>query len=352
MTKKIKINYAGFVRAWDIHDNYFKNLLSRRYELELSADPDILFCTCYDYERFKYNCVKIYYTGENERPSFTENDFVMSFDFNNNPRHYRLPLYALYMYVAEVKRQKGKIFNEFSGLETITASLCRALTNDAARKIWRSKNKFCCFVNSNPEAEFRIATFKKLSKYKWVDSGGSVLNNIGYKIPDKIDFIRDYRFVFAMENASWEGYTTEKIVEPFFVNSIPLYWGNPLVNLDFNPKSFINFHEHNNVDEFIDKIAAVNENEELAIEMLMQPKFTGGKVNEYIREENVLAFLKNIFDNYESLKPVSRTIPGKIFNTKKILYNKRLSLMQQIRKNLKKVLMPMVRPFKKEIKLV
>ena len=70
--------------------------------------------------------------------------------------------------------------------------------------------------------------FVKLSKYKQVDSGGRTLNNIGGPVEDKMEFIKDYRFVISFENAEYPGYTTEKIIQPMFVDSIPIYWGNPL----------------------------------------------------------------------------------------------------------------------------
>ena len=35
------------------------------------------------------------------------------------------------------------------------------------------------------------------------------------------------------------GYTTEKVVEPMLVNSIPIYWGNKLIGKDFNKSSML-----------------------------------------------------------------------------------------------------------------
>ena len=72
------------------------------------------------------------------------------------------------------------------------------------------------------------------------------LNNVGGPVKNKIDFIMDHKFTIAFENSSYPGYTTEKIFEPMLVNSIPLYWGNPLVDRDFNTKSFLNFHDYGN----------------------------------------------------------------------------------------------------------
>ncbi|WP_416171499.1 glycosyltransferase family 10 domain-containing protein [Algoriphagus boritolerans] len=76
--------------------------------------------------------------------------------------------------------------------------------------------KFCCFLASNERAKERIEFFKKLSQYKQVDSGGIVHNNLGFRVSDKMKFIKDYKFIVAFENSSYPGYITEKIWHPFF----------------------------------------------------------------------------------------------------------------------------------------
>ena len=93
-------------------------------------------------------------------------------------------------------------------------------------------------MTSNPYSQKRIGFFKELSKYKKVDSGGKVLNNVGGCVEDKLEFIKDYKFVISFENSAHPGYTTEKIVDPLAMNCIPIYWGNPYVARDFNNKRF------------------------------------------------------------------------------------------------------------------
>ena len=78
-----------------------------------------------------------------------------------------------------------------------------------------------------------------MSSKEKVDSGGKFLNNVGGPVTDKLSFIKDYKFVISFENSSYPGYTTEKILEPMLVNSIPVYWGNPLVYNDFNYRTYI-----------------------------------------------------------------------------------------------------------------
>jgi len=163
------------------------------------------------------------------------------------------------------------------------------------RKVRRS----CTGVSFFPGADLtkRIKFFHKLSKYKKVDSGGKVLNNIGGRVKDKLTFIKDYKFTIAFENASFPGYTTEKLVQPMFVDSLAIYWGNELVHNDFNPKSFLNYLDFKSEDELIQKIIEVDQTDELYIEYLKQPYFHNNVVNEYVNPENVLKQFEYIFSN-------------------------------------------------------
>jgi hypothetical protein len=73
---------------------------------------------------------------------------------------------------------------------------------------------------SNASGKVRNRFYNELSKYKQIASGGKVYNNVGYRVPDKLAFIQDYKFCISFENRSYPGYTTEKIVEAFFANTI------------------------------------------------------------------------------------------------------------------------------------
>jgi len=77
-----------------------------------------------------------------------------------------------------------------------------------------------------------------------------------------VKFYSDYKFVFALENTSKCGYTTEKITTPMAANSIPIYWGNPDVHRDFNTASFVNVHGYASFDEAIDRIVQLDKENE------------------------------------------------------------------------------------------
>ena len=289
--EKIKIKFCDFWEYFHHQSNYFYNLLTSFYDVELCDDPEIVIYSCYGYNHLNYNCLRIFYTAENLRPDFSGCDFAISFDYNNDLRHYRLPLYALFM-----DQHPGSL-QKLTGKKTAAEAL----------NIWRSKTKFCCMIVSNPKSKKRIDFFEKLSAYKKVDSGGMVLNNVGGPVKDKVAFIKDYRFVFAFENSVYPGYTTEKILEPFISDCIPLYWGNPLIGKDFNVDTFLNFDEQKSEAEFIEAIIAVENDEEKAIKMLMEPKFINAEIPKDIDKERLLKFIEKIVLVKDTLKPVAKS---------------------------------------------
>jgi len=149
-------------------------------------------------------------------------------------------------------------------------------------------------VVSNGNATQRNDFFHKLSKYKQVDSGGRFLNNIGGPVADKRKFITEYKFSIAFENISHSGYTTEKIIEPMFCRSMPIYWGNPKVDLDFNNKSFLNWFDFGSDEALIERIIELDQNDALYEEVYNQPYFNNNQLTKYVEQDRLLDFFKNL----------------------------------------------------------
>jgi len=300
--KEIKINFVDFWPGFDKTNNYFYNLLVQKYKVSIDENPDLLFYSCYNYDYLNYSCLRIFYTPENTRPDFSACDFAFSFDYNNRKTHFRLPLYSMYV----------ELLGLLDKLET-------QKNREEAANIWKAKTKFCCMVVSNPNSPKRLEFFKSLSKVKQVDSGGSVLNNVGGRVADKAEFIKDYKFVISFENSTYDGYTTEKILEPIFKDCIPIYWGNKLVDKDFNAGRFIDYHKFESEKELIDKLLELDQNEELAIDMLMQPSFSPDKMGHEEERQQVLDILSTIIENPK--KPIAITW-WRHFHKCKLVYKK------------------------------
>lgn len=300
--KEIKINFVDFWPGFDKTNNYFYNLLVQKYKVIFDENPDVLFYSCYNKEYLNYTCPRIFYTAENIRPDFLACDFAFSFDYNTRKNHFRLPLYSMYV----------ELLGMLDKLETIN-------TREEARRIWRAKSKFCCMVVSNPNSTKRLEFFNNLSNVKQVDSGGSVLNNIGGRVADKSEFIKDYKFVISFENSEHDGYTTEKIMEPIYKDCIPIYWGNKLVDKDFNSKRFIDYNKFESEKELIATLLEIDQNEELAIDMLMEPTFSAAKLAHNEERQQVLHIISTIIENSE--KPIARQL-WRYIHRFKLLYKK------------------------------
>jgi hypothetical protein len=284
--KEIKINFVDFWPGFSKTNNYFYNLLIQKYNVIIDENPELLFYSCYNSDYLKYKCTRIFYSPENIRPDFTACDFAFSFDYNKRKNHFRLPLYSLFI-------EDYEMLNHLQTLKT----------RDEATSVWSAKSKFCCMVVSNGDSPDRLDFFKKLSKIKNVDSGGGVLNNVGGKVPDKLEFIKDYKFVISFENSSFDGYTTEKIVQPIFKDCIPIYWGNRLIHSDFNSSRFLNYNDFSSVDKLIEKLLEIDRNDELGIEILMQQTFSANKIEHTEQRRQVLKILCNIIEGRE--KPIA-----------------------------------------------
>lgn len=271
-------------------DNPLFKVLSKRFDLELSDDPDFLVYSCFGNEYLRYDCTRIFFTGENRRPDFRLCDYAFSFDFPVTERGFRYPIYAL--------------------STTLDRQFLLAPRN--VDELLAEKTRFCAFVYSNAQARHRIKFLDKLAKYKPVDCGGKVRNNLGYRVTDKIAFLRAYKFCIAFENSSWPGYTTEKLPESMMAGSVGIYWGNPLVAQDFNSRAFINAHDYQSLDELVDAVVEVDRSDTLYRQYLLEPAFSGNELNGFIRDDAVLDRFSEIFTSQR--QPVARTPYARMFS--------------------------------------
>lgn len=116
-------------------------------------------------------------------------------------------------------------------------------------------------------------------------------------MPDKLAFQSGYKFSMAFENMSSIGYCAEKFLESFAVNSVPIYYGDKTVAQDFNPKAFINCHDHPNMQAIVEKIKELDNDDATYLAMLNEPFFVGGKCPDRFSEETLRAFFFHIFDH-------------------------------------------------------
>ncbi len=249
----------------------------------ISDDPDFLFYSSFGTEYQKYNCTKIFINNENIIPNFNECDYGTGFDYIDfGNRYIRYLRAAPSINVTDRTSVDNSFFNR----------------------------RFCNFIYSNATsgegAVLRQEFCKKLMEYKHIDCPGKILNNMTAEdlVPrfgtgqweSKIEFLKKYKFTIAFENSRSNGYTTEKLPQPFQAFSIPIYWGNPLVTRDYNPKAFINCNDYDNdMDAVINRIKELDNDPDKYLAMLcenpMQPDF------DFEHKQKFEQWLINVIEN-------------------------------------------------------
>ena len=276
MKKHIRIRFVDFWDDFVPQDSLFYQLLAEHYDIELSDEPDYIFCSVFGEEHLRYDCVKIFYTGENQCPDFNLCDYALGFDrMAFGDRYFRLPIYYLNRYQKDFRLMQEKHL-----------------------KPMPEKKGFCSFVYSNDRAsEVRERFFNQLSEYKPISSGGRYRNNIGGPVADKLAFEREHRFSFSFENSSYPGYSTEKLVQSFAAQTVPIYWGDPTIAETFNEEAFINCNNYASWDEVLQAVKRVDADEALYARMLAAPALKHPEEDSIeAKLQQLSTFLCNIFD--------------------------------------------------------
>ncbi len=182
---------------------------------------------------------------------------------------------------------------------------------EEAREMLQSKEKFCNFMYSYSYKE-RDDLFRVISRYKHVDSLGRVFHNTDF-VPtgfinhakETTELRRPYKFTIAAENGVYNGYTSEKLMTALQANTVPIYFGNPRINEDFNEEAFINVSNYKTYEDLINTIKKIDEDDDLWCEIICKPWQTEEQI---LREEERLreyyAFFERIFQ--QSVKEAKR----------------------------------------------
>ena len=282
--KKIKISFNcvdthGIIISNDLLKNWFQNQTNFIFEVN-TENPDFLIFDVFGKKNLnpKYkDSVKIAYYTENSIPDLNYADFAIS--------------QAHIMYLDRYIKYPDFIF----ALSKIKNYDIVKIRNNVSNK---SKNKFCAAVISDNfvTTNFRFTFFNELNKYKKIDMGGRVLNNVGEYVEDKIKFLSSYKFSFSMENSEGDGYISEKIIDSFLAGTIPIYYGDYMFDEFINPKSIILIRGEKDIKQKIEYIKKIDNDDKLYKKILKEKIFNENfqKVQEQIHNEKT-KFLENIF---------------------------------------------------------
>lgn len=325
MRRKIKIRYVDFWTQFKFENHILTKALRENYDVEIVNDDsaEYVFYSVFGDEHWflPEHCIKIFYTGENVCPDFNACDYGIGFEWMEyGDRYLRFPNY----YATKFFERTTRLMEE-KHLRPIS-----------------EKTEFCSFVVSNPEGNpIRKQLFEEISKYKIVNSGGRWLNNVGGPVADKLEFERKHKFSICCENSSHRGYTTEKLVEAFAAQTVPIYWGDPEVSKIFNPKAFINAMDYASTEDLISVIRKIDSDDKVYQQMLVEPALNSLDLSLDGQYLVMCNFLKNIVDQpIEKAQRCNREFWGKrIANHQKdLVVSKNKSLSVLIKEKLKQKL--------------
>jgi hypothetical protein len=238
--------------------------------------------------------VKIYWSQELYGPDWSECDYAIVPHKVTDPRAYYLPIYAF---------------------DQQLEPMIRTNVPDP-EKIRATKPHFCSLLCAYADhtTHKRQDFFHILNRRRKVDSAGPALNNTGFRIPKeggglgryehKIRWIRNYRFNIAFENRYRPGWTTEKLVDPLHVNTIPIHWGDPRVKEDFNPNSFICADDFSSLEELADYVVHVDETPEFYARYVQAPPFVDNRPSSVYDLNRLVDFFHQIFST--PIRPVAQ----------------------------------------------
>ena len=276
MKRKLNIEFIGFGDAYPLEKRLVYQLIDRHYEICRGVRPDyVVFQSVSFADTCRYDgAVKISLVGENCVPDFNLFDYAFGFDhLSFGDRYLRCPLFALYR---SFKDLAGRT-DGFSDEELLD-------------------RKFCSFVVSNTAYgdPMRRKFFERLSKYKKVDSGGRWMNNVGGPVKDKLEFCRNYKFNIAFENSASPGYTTEKIMEAYVAQTVPIYYGNPTVETDFRLESMVRVKGEDDIEWAVEEVIRLDNDDTAYLAKCRERCFAVPDPMVYERE--LEAFLVHIFE--------------------------------------------------------
>ena len=291
------------IRYWTSHDDkssaYWREWFSLPTEYNLvydGKDPDYLIATEHIYSnalRLKEFCrlnngkrISIFAGGEAISPDMNIFDYACSFDRN------------LFKGGRNIRKPPALFFEKH-----VFAPLTEGCRNPAEEL--GVKTGFCNFIYSNPNAHpRRDQLFYAISQYKPVDSLGPHLNNVG-NVPTRtsldwreslVKMKHPYKFSIAAENACFDGYVTEKLISSFQAHTVPIYWGDPSVAKEFNPRAFINANGLSNYD-LVKVIRRIDADDALWCDIVSQPAMTAEQALRFEEDSKEFSkFFCQLFD--------------------------------------------------------
>ncbi len=184
-----------------------------------------------------------------------------------------------------------------------------------------AQRPFAIFIASHDSVGYGASLRKSFveyvqSRYKRVDCPGKVLHNIDMAEELGAPFCKDwqvrkqrvlsrYKFVFAFENTNTDGYITEKLIDAFLANTVPIYWGSEGNLAPFPKEAVICANDYESFDSLLARIKQVDQDEALYRQILAASPINCPEAGSRIvaqHEAEKAVFLKSIFEQVRARK--------------------------------------------------
>ena len=293
--KTVKIYYKNINKRWI---RLIKEDLKGKINIEIDeTNPDYLIYATFGCEHILYQdnkTINIPFFTENQLPDLNFADYAVGLGhINHLDRYFVFPYFVYELTIRNIKPKD---------LDIIRNRVYK----------YENRKKFCAGVITNPVG-FRLYFIKELNKRKKIDMGGRFNNNVGGFVRDKIKFLSEYKFSIAMENSEGDGYISEKIVDSFLAGTIPIYFGDYMIDEYINPKSFILIRNQRDMDKKIDYIMRIDNDDNLYRSILKEKVFIDEFFIDNINNERK-KFLLPIF---EQKKEYAKRVDNYHFDYKK-----------------------------------
>lgn len=236
-------------------------LFSDDYQIiEDEKKPDLLIYSCFGEKHLEYfDCKRLFFCGENIVPDFNTCDFAIT--------------------TVKLQYANRSLWVPYGYFSLDTCSFDRPEESSSILN-----RKFCSFIysqdNMGQGAMLRKEFCQQLmEKYKHVDCPGKILHNMETDLltsresvddwhSSKLRFLSNYKFNIAFENSQAPGYITEKLIDCYMANTVPIYWGSSGDVFPFPKDSMICANDYASFDDLIARIKEIDEHDEMYLNML------------------------------------------------------------------------------------
>jgi len=325
--KTIKITRQGFpnqsMHSWM---RYFIFVLSKKYNVKIdSENPDLIICSNLSFQENQIDtflgCLpKLHDINDtNKKFLFVSGEVA---DFNaglnlpniwsigyqkiNNEKYLRQPSGVIDVWTLFDESRltdsplnwltEKRDFNLIHNRNSRFCSITQASHNDYREKIFNKLSEYKTVTSSGPWKQ-NIEPSEALNKYQWINSTfDGRMDGLTYR--EKIEFFKKYKFNIAIHFTNTDYILQEKLYHSFFSGAVPIFYGNQFILEEgFNPESFINLHDYENLDHFLDEVKKIDNDKTIHKKYIESPIFIDNKLPEYYNFEYTLNFLEKIIES-------------------------------------------------------